>query len=88
MNSPPGSPGGNNIQVPPQIDHSNGGLNLMDALDAAAKYEKNAPQPGGRRKRRRKSRRKSKRKKKKRKIKSRRKRKSLRKRGGRRKSRR
>ena len=53
------SPGGNNITPPPQIDHSNSGLNLMDALDAAAKEKKNAPQPGGRRRRRRNSRRKS-----------------------------
>ena len=79
------SPGGNNITPPPQIDHSNSGLNLMDALDAAAKEKKNAPQPGGRRRRRRNSRRKSKRKSRR---KSRKKRKSRRKRGGRRKSRR
>ena len=84
MSSPPGSPGGNNIQGPPSIDHTlpHGVSTIHQALQHIDKKGKDAPIPGGRRKRRRKSRRKSKRKKKKRKIKSRRKR------GGRRKSRR
>ena len=58
------SPGGNNIQGPPSIDHSNGGLNLQEALqqvdiDLRKKTLKEAPKPGGGKKRRRKSRRKS-----------------------------
>lgn len=81
------SPGGNNINPPPTINHSlpHGVSNMQEALANVDREKKNAPQPGGRRKRRRKSRRKSKRKSKR---KSRRKRKSHRKRGGRRKSRR
>ena len=31
------SPGGLNLQGPPSIDHSNGGLNLSDAFDEAAR---------------------------------------------------
>ena len=58
------SPGGLNLQGPPSIDHSNGGLNLSDAFDEAARKhsEEKGKQrfiPGGRKKRRRKSRRKS-----------------------------
>ena len=58
------SPGGLNIQGPPSIDHSNGGLNLSDAFDEAARKHseekgKQRSIPGGRKKRRRKSRRKS-----------------------------
>ena len=60
----PNSPGGNNIQGPPTIDHSNGGLNLQQALEnidieLRKKTLSKALMPGGRKKRRRKSRRKS-----------------------------
>lgn len=63
------SPGGNNMS-PPSIDHTNGGLNLSDAMDEAARKhaEEKGQQhsiPGGRKKRRRKSRRKSRKKKRK-----------------------
>ena len=62
------SPGGLNLQGPPSIDHSNGGLNLSDAFDEAARKHseekgKQRSIPGGRRRRR--SRRKSRKKKRK-----------------------
>ena len=55
------SPGGNNIQGPPSIDHSlpHGVSNLQDALANIDRKKQDAPMPGGRKKRRRKSRRKS-----------------------------
>ena len=57
----PSSPGGNNIDGPPQVDHSlpHGMSNLQDALAHIDREKKNSPMPGGRKKRRRKSRRKS-----------------------------
>ena len=53
------SPGGLNLQGPPSIDHSNGGLNLSDAFDEAARKHseekgKQRSIPGGRKKRRQK----------------------------------
>ena len=52
------SPGGNNINPPPTINHSlpHGVSNMQEALANVDREKKNAPQPGGRRKRRRKSR--------------------------------
>ncbi len=57
----PSSPGGNNIDGPPSVNHSlpHGVSNLQEALAKLDKENKNAPMPGGRKKRRRKSRRKS-----------------------------
>ena len=61
----PSSPGGNNIDGPPSVNHSlpHGVSNLQEALAKLDKENKNASIPGGRRKRRRKSRRKSRKKK-------------------------
>ena len=55
------SPGGNNIQGPPSIDHSlpHGISNMQDALANIEKKDRDFEPAGGRRKRRRKSRRKS-----------------------------
>lgn len=63
----PSSPGGNNIDGPPEIDHSlpTGATSMQEAL-ANIDNRKNKREPaGGRRKRRRKSRRKSRKKKRK-----------------------